>query len=936
MRTTPLADARKSTPSTTFPSALIGASSRQIRRAINVPLATAQAGESARQRRDKERLGGDDRVSVMISPYGRRRAADSEMRERSVGTDYPPSKSPSRSRSQATDHSMASARTPTPEAREPSPEPTPRRSSRLRKNDNEETPRQTKSGRSKGSVKNAAIETSAPKDSGRRRRKATNEPSSPEREAPPPVPSVPTITETAPSPSGKSNGSGYQPRAEGDLPRQQSSLRARTEKTKRAHGTSAHGSRATSPSGGGRYSAREEDLPDMEELEQTKISLPSFSGVNFGNFGLAPPAVSAPATQHAAKEKEKSDTSLSRPAAPSSSNLGVPARGPLSRLNASRPRASSPLAAGSIVAEPDSPETQRPKEPKQSLKPDENGFFSLSGSKPSAPSSAPGPLFGSTVSTDASKKPAFSFGLGKPSAPASTPVPATSTPTPPATEGGAVPDFFGRKSAPESGSATPVVAAPAPFTFGAPKPSEPVKAAASPFSFGQAATPSASDAAAAAKPAPLGSFNFGGISSEAAAKPATTDKADKAPAAIGSFNFGAPSTTPKPTTAPAASPFNFGAKPADKPAGAASTSMVSQSKLMASLLLTSSLARNLTNRLNRSRETPLPSVHHHLPRPLRLSTPRRSPSPLAPRLRPPSPRKPRLQNQRSRSAHLPRLPLLNHPKRASALARLQLLKPPRPNQLDSDSVNLPLRRRQLGTRLVALVPPNLQNQPSPPHLPVPGSPSERQPLLPVARTRRMARHLRLATPRLGLVRAAISPLLLLPPRSALELLRLGLHHRLALVLRIHSVAVRPSEQLMELLSVSVLLAMLHLRPLLDPRLPLLLQLLLLEALDSDSMRMPTTPQRLLLRSARLPPQLQARLSGSANPMPAHHLRPLHPLHPLHSLSVELLSRLRPRSALARPPSPRTAVRLLRVNHHKDIGSVVPPLGLHHLQMVDLV
>ena len=86
MRKTPLADARKETHTDTLPASLIGSSSRQIRRAINVPLATAQAGESARQRRDKERLGGDERVSVMISPYGRRRAVESEQRERSVAT----------------------------------------------------------------------------------------------------------------------------------------------------------------------------------------------------------------------------------------------------------------------------------------------------------------------------------------------------------------------------------------------------------------------------------------------------------------------------------------------------------------------------------------------------------------------------------------------------------------------------------------------------------------------------------------------------------------------------------------------------------------------------------------------------------------------------------------------------------------------------------
>jgi len=445
-----------------------------------------------------------------------------------------PTKSPSRSRSHATDHSMASARTPTPEPpRSPTPEPTPRRSSRLKKVDGEETHRAKKSTRGKGSVKNADIETSAPKETGRRRRKATAEPTSPEQEAPPPVPSVPTIMETAPSPSEKSTSS-YQPRAEGDMPRQQSSLRARTEKTKRAHGSSAHGSRATSPNAGGRFSAREEDLPDMEELEQTKISLPSFSGVSFGNFGLPPPA--APAT--------KSEP-ISKPAAPSA-NLGVPARGPLSRLNASRPRASSPLAAGSIVAEPDSPENSGPVPPKEVVKPNENGFFSLSGSSAPTSNAAPAPLFGGpAASSDTSKKSTFSFGLGKPSA-----APAPPAPT---SDSGEVPNFFGRKSAPDSGTSTPVVAAPTPFSFGAPKPAAEASATtptAAPFAFGKPSASTPADSARA--PAPLGSFNFG-------AKPAESAKA-RSPAPIGSFNFGGAASQEPAAKKPAPiGSFTFGA-----------------------------------------------------------------------------------------------------------------------------------------------------------------------------------------------------------------------------------------------------------------------------------------------------------------------------------------------------------------------------------------
>ena len=82
MRKTPLADARKSStyPSNTLPPDLIGSSSRQLRKAISVPLATAQAGETAKHRRDSDRLG-DKSLSVMISPYGRRIEVDRALRD---------------------------------------------------------------------------------------------------------------------------------------------------------------------------------------------------------------------------------------------------------------------------------------------------------------------------------------------------------------------------------------------------------------------------------------------------------------------------------------------------------------------------------------------------------------------------------------------------------------------------------------------------------------------------------------------------------------------------------------------------------------------------------------------------------------------------------------------------------------------------------------
>jgi nucleoporin NUP1 len=87
-RSTPLQSAKSAVPFSQggpFPAELVGASTRQIRKAINVPLATsitARAGETARSRREKELAADRERgVSVLISPYGRRRQAEQEKRE---------------------------------------------------------------------------------------------------------------------------------------------------------------------------------------------------------------------------------------------------------------------------------------------------------------------------------------------------------------------------------------------------------------------------------------------------------------------------------------------------------------------------------------------------------------------------------------------------------------------------------------------------------------------------------------------------------------------------------------------------------------------------------------------------------------------------------------------------------------------------------------
>ncbi|RSH85244.1 hypothetical protein EHS25_005051 [Saitozyma podzolica] len=559
MRKTPLTEARSSTSFSSdfgLPPELVGSSSRQLRKAINVPLATAQAGESAKRRRDRDRLGED--YNVMISPYGRRRQVDSavaearsQARARSTTSDMdvdyrPPSRSPTASADERSERSSQasefSERTPSEMAL--SPGHTPRRSSRLKRSEppaeEEATPKARKTrGKAPPSVKKAAIETTTPKETPRRTRKATAEKAT----SPIPTVPVPTITQTAPSPGERKDRevSSYQPRADGEVVRG-SSLRARSALTKRTHTASAsyHGSREVSPSTG-RFSAKEEDLPPMEDLEQAKIS---FSGANFSQFGPLP---SAPSPTPASAEAPTANGPSSKA---TQSSLAVPSagRGPLSRLSASRPRASSPLASGkSIVAAPESPPSAAPaatappaapapaRIPAVAPVPTENGFgfFPLSASGPASGTTTPSKLppaslFAGIGESKAEPKKSFGLGLGKPPGAAA------------GNEAGVVPDFFGEESQPASGTATPV---PAPsFTFGTAKPAEPTGTTPAP--------------AAPAAPAAPG-FSFGAQTNgvqKPAAQPATTG-----------FSFGA--TKPaEPAAAAPPSTFSFGsAKPADAP-----------------------------------------------------------------------------------------------------------------------------------------------------------------------------------------------------------------------------------------------------------------------------------------------------------------------------------------------------------------------------------
>lgn len=487
------------------------------------------------------------------------------------------------------DHDMRSEREETPPTA-----PTPRRSSRLKRIDataEESTPKsKTSKGKGAASVRKAAVETTTPKDMPRKTRRTTAEKAT-SPEAPPPVPPVPTITETAPSPSEeKSRSSTYEPRAGGDLPRGSSSLRARSDVTKRTHtgAASYNSSRAGSPSTGGRYSAREEDLPPMEDLEHAKIPLPSFSGINFGNLSsVSAPAElpKAPAGKTETGARNRLDRTPQTPQQAGSLNVPSASRlsgGPINRMNggiSTRPRSSSPLAAGSVVAQPQSPPTIEA--PSQApAQPPSDGFFRLTpmNGKLAPPAKPASSFFGglSEPPSDGPKK-SLGFGMGKPSSSSATEKEVSTT-----TSG--VPDFFGTKSNTSSGTSTPIPP-PAPFNFGLPaKAVEPAPT----FSFGAKPAQSAEvlskangdekangDTDKPAKESTATPFSFdpaqsakSGLSSTpaflfGAAKPAEAPK----PA----FSFGTPSTSPAPQQSAESS------KPANSFGGTASTDVLNTS-----------------------------------------------------------------------------------------------------------------------------------------------------------------------------------------------------------------------------------------------------------------------------------------------------------------------------------------------------------------------
>jgi nucleoporin NUP1 len=602
-------EASRQATSSLLPPNMVGASTRQLRKAIAVPLATS-ASASELKGHKAEWLSHGGGVSSAISPYGRRRAVDIQAREqrrelraaesetdvsdmdvdgsaRSMRSVASSRRRSTRSRSMmsisesegGSDMSVSDARSPSP------PRRSVRRSTRKGKSPaaEEETPKLRRSSRLRPIDEAASPSKPAPSPRSRRvksppadatprasrRRKATTPPpeTSPEPVA---TPAVPVIKETAPSPVASSS---YRVRDD-TAPRERSSLRAGPTRNRQHQGAASYtSSRATSPGTGagtgGRFSAREEDLPDMDELEKlSKQSTANFSGFSMPSFPTFEKKAEAP------KEPKENGQLSSRiavapqqPAAP----LSLPASTGLKplggRIGSTRPRASSPLASSSFTAEPDSPQTKEKeaaKEPQAPPAPPAGGFFSLAGSAASTPGLTPPVAGGSSSDFFAPPKSpvkASGLGLGKPSTPPS----------------GGIPNFFG------SGTTTPTVPPPkAPvfdFSSGNIKPADTIKApvktletdaSPSPFSvsllltcrvqeltaqFGKSATP------ASGAETPKAGFSFGAPS-------ASTDKPDTAPKA---FDFA--TTTPKPAEASAATPkpFSFGAaaeKAAEKPADA--------------------------------------------------------------------------------------------------------------------------------------------------------------------------------------------------------------------------------------------------------------------------------------------------------------------------------------------------------------------------------
>ncbi|GAA5937799.1 hypothetical protein JCM3775_002129 [Rhodotorula graminis] len=455
--------------------------------------------------------------------------ASSSARDKGKGKDRlleppTPSGSGSRRSTRASSRTSTSSAKAGANAKSPSPAPTPRKSSRsARVEERDEQDEQDE---------DDAEMTPAPK-----RTKAK----SPGRSAPPkspsPAPPVPSReSSTAPAtakisfPAPSSFPSTAPSTASG-----RSSLRPGKNHSSRKHETSAKV-----------FSAKEEDLPPLDDDALSKIQMPFPA-----NFSFGPGAGAAPTASADDKKKDES-----APASGSSllSRLGAPP--PSSSAAAEQPKSAPAFSFGAPTAKPAAPPV-----PSFSFQPSSTTSTDKKDDKamPTAAAAAPAASDFFAKPSPAPPKPSFSFGDAASSRASSVATDGT------AGTGASKPNFFANIVKDKEGSAPPPVPA---------------------FSFGAAATAKKDDDKAT-KPTEVGSSTSGAANPNTfvfgtpVAQPVKETKEDKGgdeSEAAPSFSFG--NLNPKPVEkkvdekndAPPTAPFAFGAA---KPATASSSSAFS-------------------------------------------------------------------------------------------------------------------------------------------------------------------------------------------------------------------------------------------------------------------------------------------------------------------------------------------------------------------------
>ncbi|GAA5870567.1 hypothetical protein JCM16303_001521 [Sporobolomyces ruberrimus] len=412
-----------------------------------------------------------------------------------------------------------STRTSTRHVKSPSPAPTPKKKTKSKRTQEEDAVEDTDMNAASSRQKRTISKSPAP---------ASENNESAKSRSPPPPPKI-----VFPPPSNSASSS---------HPQQRSSLRPGKSHSSRQHTASSKV-----------FSAREEDLPPIDDDALSKIQMPAMKFPTGFSFGAAP------AADKKSEERQKSTLAGGEGNGEGSSLLSrlsaAPAVKPLTDKTAFSFAPSAPSSSASTI----------PPLPPIS--------FGVSTSKPAAPAPAKPAEPATDLFAPKPSSAAFSF---------ATPATSTSTPPAPKVAEGEKPNFFASIVKDKQDEAPKVAPVPS-FSFGAPastpvvKPTEvvtpgagkkdapPAPPAANPFAaFGKPVSEIIKDSQEGKKDGddvektsetPKPAFSFG-----APAKPAA--KSDKPPAAAGLFSFG---STPSTSTPASSSPFTFGAtKPAEE------------------------------------------------------------------------------------------------------------------------------------------------------------------------------------------------------------------------------------------------------------------------------------------------------------------------------------------------------------------------------------